>query len=93
MKINTSNKDTPQIQISTYPDIGGQVIIYRHLFYAAKKRGKYKLKDRGFVVRKRLKSSRKIQEKFLTDTKEYIKRGRYHDYFFIDKPISSYEVT
>ena len=85
-----NNKDTPipHIRTSMYvPGIEGNLFEVRHFFYAAKHKDHYKLKDRYYLMINKIDSPQKTHQKLLDDTKEFIKKGRYTDYFFVSEPI------
>ncbi len=82
------NRDTPIIHfraMNDMPGVSGAVYEYRCYFYAAKHKGRYKPKDRYYSSVNKIDDKHTQHNKFLNDTKEFIKRGRYSDYFFVDK--------
>lgn len=89
MQIDRNNKTRPypHIRYSIAVGMAEEVWEVRHLFYAAKHKGKYKLKDRYFASTKVPLSEEQLNQMLLDDTEQYIKSGRYSDYFFVERPI------
>ena len=90
------NREVPIVKhwvLSEVPGIDGTVHEYLCNFYAAKTRGTYRPKSRSMAVSVDKDayyitySDEDIETKFLNDTKEFISKGRYHDYFFVESAI------
>ena len=88
MNIDKTNKTEPILHKTSFHPQGykERVHHYRFFFYAAKHKGKYKLKDRYFVsYRKPVTDPEKYA---LESTLSYISKGRYSDFFFVREPIN-----
>lgn len=74
----------PRIHIvNNPPGISGEIFQADHYFYAAKHIGKYKLKHRFYAQINKRDSRQTVIEKLKKDTEEFIKKGRYTDYYYV----------
>ena len=74
----------PRIHIlKNPPGIDGELFEVDHYFYAAKHIGRYKLKHRYYAQINKRDTKRTAIEKLKKDTEQFIKKGRYSDYYYV----------
>lgn len=69
--------------IDNPPGIYGTLFTADHRFMAAKHKGKYKIKHRYYSQINKIDSKATVIIKLKNDTEEFIKKGRYTDYYYV----------
>lgn len=76
---------TPKPRVTIFdnlPGVEGLIFQVDHYFYAAKHKGNYKLKHRMYLRKNKVDNKRQILETLKRDTEQYIKKGRYTDFYY-----------